>query len=263
MVLKQAGMLSGGKLPIIATVIEAIGLPIIYWRDFIKFACVPVAIYALQFLLHWNNAPQKHPLLLLLIVVALSLSMIPFQVTWIRLAVNGADSISRRRIWSLGQVECKYLAAAAVLALVPQVPACVAMIVAMVVMTKVMLAVPLMLLALGLFIAGIAWSIRLSFVLVELALERYDGWRNSWNQTKGLSWRLIAISILAMLPFGVAGAICGAIQADGASHVGWLVLTIIGQSTLTVLTSAATLGGLAIAYRLTSPEPPAAAISMS
>jgi len=248
------------KLPVIATAREAIKLPLIHWREFVRLAAIPIAVNViLQSLYAWTGASLYQALsailleLALLIVVVIVLTS--FKVAWIRLVVNGVDTVAQRNPWTFGRVERQFMAGEALLGLVAVMPFLAALGLALALRNHPATMVTLMLLAAVLLMAGLGCGIRLSFILIELALQRYRGWRGSWNQTRGMIWQLTALAILASLPFFIGQAICEGIQEEVPNHIGWLFLLIILQSIFTGLSSAATTGGLALAYRFTAPEP--------
>lgn len=253
------------KLPVIATAGEAIKLPLEHWREFIKFASLPIVVNAFMHLIDAWVGFQKHPFWSILLGLALLIALIAWltslNVAWVRLIINGSDSVSRRNFWTFGRVERNFVAGEAVLGLIPVVPFLVAGGIALVFRNETAKVVPLTLVAIGLLIVGIGCSIRLWFILIELALQRYNSWRVSWKQTKRIVWRLIGLSILAPLPFFIGQAISSLVQREVANHAGWLVLTAVAQGVFVALSNAATIGALALAYKFTAPESQAAAVS--
>jgi len=257
--------LARGKLPVIATAIEAIKLPLRYPWEFIRFGCLTLG---LSLLMGWldssaglTSTPREHPvfeivggLVFLLGLLASTFVIAPFEVTWIRLTLNGPSNVADRPIWVFGKPERQLLVAELALSLIAGAPGILAFIIALLVHQTTALMVVMLFVAAGLLIGGFGCSIRLSFVLIEVALQRYDDWRSSWNQTRGCIWRLIGIGLIASLPYGIAASLFG----------GWIVfahasgLVMIGGEIVGLLLSFAgvTAGwsALALAYKFTAPE---------
>jgi hypothetical protein len=251
------------KLPVIATAVEAIKYPLRYPWEFIRFGCLTLG---LSLLMGWLDSsastPRAHPdfaivgvLVFLLGFLASTFVIAPFEVTWIRLTLNGSRNVSDRPIWVFGKPERQLLIAEFALSLIAGAPGILAFIVALIVHQATTLMGIVIFVAAGLLIAGLGCSIRLSFVLIEVALQRYDDWRNSWNQTRGRIWRLIGIGLLASLPYGIVGSLLGGWIFF--EHASGLVM-IGGEAVEVLLTFAGVSAGwsaLALAYQFTAPEP--------
>jgi hypothetical protein len=174
--------------------------------------------------------------------------------------MNGPRSVANRPIWTFGRVELRFMLALVVLGLITAGPFAVALVIALLLRNVTPLMVLSVIAAVALLVAGIGCVIRLWFVLIELVLQRYKGPRAAWDQSRGLIWRLIGLSFLVPLPFLICGAICGAIQANVMTYAGSILLAILG-SVFAVLASMSVIGGVALAYKLTAPEPSAAVVA--
>jgi hypothetical protein len=255
--------LATGKLPVIATAVEAIKLPLRYPWEFIRFGCLTLG---LSLLMGWLDSsastPRDHPvfeivgvLVFLLGFLASTFVIAPFEVTWIRLTLNGPSNVTDRPIWVFGKPERQLLVAELALSLIAGAPGILAFIIALIVHQTTALMVVMLFVAAGLLVVGFGCSIRLSFILIEVALQRYDDWRNSWHQTRGRIWRLIGIGLLASLPYGIAASLFGGWIFFG--HASGLVM-VGGEIVEVLLTFAGVTAGwsaLALAYQFTAPEP--------
>lgn len=255
------------KLPVIATAKEAIKLPLIHWREFLRFASIliPLSVVSgfISALIGENDAstglgstPSLWSVLLQLVfILALSVAFVPFAVAWIRLAINGPGSVAHRDIWTFGKVERGFVMGGLLLALITLTPPFVVFGVALVVRNQTALMVMLILLAAALLVVGWGCYVRLWFVLVELALQRYHGPRASWDQTRGKIWRLIGLGFAASFPLLVVGEIWALVGEELANQVAWSLLMVALRSAFTLLANTAGLGALALAYKFTLPEP--------
>ena len=254
--------MAAGKLPVIGTAVEAIKLPLRYPREFLRFGCLTLG---LNLLVGWpgssagiTSTSRAHLVLEIIGVLgflASTLVIAPFEITWIRLTLKGPINVADRPIWVFGKVERQLLVAELALSLIAGAPGILVFIFALIVHQTTALMVVMLFVAAGLLITGFGCSIRLSFILIEVALQRYDNWRNSWKQTRGCIWRLIGIGLLASLPYGIAASLFGGWIFFG--HASGLVM--IGSEIVDVLlTFAGVTAGwsaLTLAYKFTAPEP--------
>jgi hypothetical protein len=254
--------LATGKLPVIATAVEAIKFPLRYPWEFIRFGCLTLG---LNLLVGWpessagmTSTPRAHLILEIIGVLgflASTLVIAPFEVTWIRLTLNGPNNVSDRPIWVFGKAERQLLVAELVLSLIAGAPGILAFIAALIVHQVTALLVVMLFVAAGLLIAGFGCSIRLSFILIEVALQRHGDWRNSWNQTRGRIWRLIGIGLLASLPYGIAASLFGGWIFFGHASGPVVVAGGVVDVLLTFAGVTAGWSALAMAYQFTAPEP--------
>ena len=259
------------KLPVIATASAAIKMPFVNWNEFFRLASILLALIFLRLLIATPSTPYVlsahgriglvRGIIGLLLALALAVASVPFQIAWIRLTLNGPKSVINRPIWIFGRVEGGFLIGALALVLVMIGPFAIG--VAFALATRDLIQIFLVAVAVGLLIAGFALGIRLWFIPIELALQRYKGPRTSWNQSKGMAWRLFGLSLLLAAPPAIAAAICDEIQASTVTYAGWVGLAVIG-SIFTVAMHAWAVGGIALAYKRTAPPPAAdAAIAAS
>jgi hypothetical protein len=268
--------LAAKKLPLIALADKAIKLPFIHWREFIRFATILIAVDVTSSLVSiWTGgdnfalagenqaAPLWSMLLELVLFIALAAALIPFAVAWIRLTVNGAPSVSRRPIWTFGRVERQFTLGGLVLGLIVAVPFLIVFGIAMLVRSNTGLMAALIVLAAASLAASWACVVRLSFITVELALQRYRGPQNSWAQTQGNFWRIVGLELLVLFPFSIGYLVGQAIIWGLRNQPVLLVLAAILQTVLTLAWRAASAGALALAYQFTTPEPSEAAVATS
>jgi hypothetical protein len=258
------------KLPVIATGVEAMKLPLIQWREFLRFGGILIAIKFILTLISalavTNSSSalnQRFPLWLLLLllplILAISAAVVPFAVAWTRLTVNGPAAISHRPIWTFSRTERGYLIAALLLPLITIAPSLLVFGVALVLSSHDALMITLIIIAVALFVGGWGCYVRLWFILIELALQRYRGPRASWDQSRGNIWRLIGLGFVAAGPFLVGGGIFQIVGEHLGNHIVWQILASALQSLFRVVGYAAGFSALALAYELTAPAPDAAA----
>jgi hypothetical protein len=255
------------RLPVIATAIEAMKLPLTHWREFLRFGWIAMgAIFLRQLALQIPSSdnPQISPVravLGILLMLASAVAAIPFQVAWIRLSLNGRGSIANRPIWIFSHVEIKFTLGCLVLALIMAGPFAIALVLAWLLRNIMPLMVLSLIASAGLLIAGIGCTIRLWFVLIELAAQRYRGASAAWNQSRGIVWRLSALSLIVPLLYLIGAAICEAFQVRTLTYAGWIMCAILG-SVFSGLASASVIGGLTLAYKLTASESAMAAVAL-
>jgi hypothetical protein len=259
------------KLPVLATAKAAIKLPLIHWREFLRFASILIAIkYTSALISAWSainsssGLNQRLPLwlfvlLLVLTTLAVAVAVVPFAVAWTRLTVNGPNAVSHRPIWTFSGTERGVVIAALLLPLITLAPSLLVFGFALVLRTQNILMVTLIVIAIALFIGGCGCLIRLSFIVVELALQRYRSPRTSWDQTRNNIWRLIGLGFVAAGPFFLVGAIFQLVGEQLEGHIMWLVLVTALQTVFSVLGHGAGDSAVALAYKLTAPEPETAA----
>jgi hypothetical protein len=248
------------KLPVIATSVEAIKLPLIHWREFLCFGSPAIAVSFLLLMVYQAvGGSVKHPQLAALFDLPAGIALIPLDVTWIRLAVDGATAVSHRPIWAFGRAEWQFTAAGVALLFVAIAPAVLPLLGLLWVHGNLTWTLLVLLISTLLLIVGISVSFRLCMIPIEYALQRYQGPRKSWEQTSGQLWRLAGVEFLSSLPYSIAGGICGtALGYLSGVTIATLVLTAL-ESAFLALSSTASAGGLAVAYKFTSPGPETAA----
>jgi len=252
------------KLPVIATAKEAIKLPLIHWREFFRFGCIPLGIVLLRLLILVPSTAEGMPLqphlslmrviLGVLLSLASAIAWFPLQIAWIRLALNGPNSVADRPIWTFGRTERRFLIGTLLLASITLGP--FALVLLLTLATQLIaLRIFLVIAAIGLLVAGLICAVRLWFILIEIALQRYQSLRDSWDKTRGIVWRLIGVNVSAVLPFLIVAGICGYIQENVTTYVAWVELALVG-TVFTILPSTSAIGALALAYKFTTPTTP-------
>jgi hypothetical protein len=179
---------------------------------------------------------------------------VPFSVAWIRLGVNGARAVAHRGFYPFGRLERRFLLAEFLLVFACFVPGTIATVFIIAGFAKetqhlsALVKVVAVLLGAGMLVLVLIVAIRFSLAIAAVALQRYTGLRAAWQLGKGLTLRIIAIAILAFLPFMLALGICDALQTYLASSV-WVLLPAVLYVACEQLIRASSAGSLAIVYR--------------
>lgn len=249
------------KLPVIATAVEGIKLPLIHRREFVRFGSPAIAVSLVSLLAYQAvGGSEKHAQLAALFELPSVIAAIPLDVAWIRLAVDGVTAVSDRPIWTFGRGEWQFTGTGIALAALAFAPAAVPLLGLLWVHGNLSLTVLVLLVSALLLIIGISVSFRLCMIPFAFALQRYQGPRKSWEQTRGQVWRLVGIGFLVSLPYSIAGGICSAVLGYFSSvTIGTLVLTAL-ESAFLALSSIASAGGFALAYKFTATETPASTV---
>jgi hypothetical protein len=250
------------KLPVITTAVEAIKLPLIHWREFIRFGAATMIVSLMTLLVYQVvGGSQKHSQLAVLFELPPVIAAIPLDVAWIKLAVSGAEAVAHRPSWTFGKVEWQFVGSGIALTVLAFAPAAVSLLGLLWVRGNLMLTMLVLLISAVLLILGISLCFRLCMIPLEFALQKYQGPRKSWDQTSGQLWRLAGIGFLVSLPYSIAGGICSATLAyfSGVT-IGTVLLTAL-ESAFLALSSVASAGGFALAYKLTAPATPASTVA--
>jgi hypothetical protein len=261
------------KLPVIATAIEAIKLPLIHWREFFRFGCITLGVSFLPTLFTsamtpaavYSNGTTRHinPIFSIISAVfALTLIVVavPFQVAWIRLIINGAASVANRPIWTFKRTEWLFLLATFLIAFLIFGIAATPSIAAIFLSRNWFEATLAVLTLIIMLAAAFMVAVRLAFVYVELALQRYKSLRHCWNQTRSYFWRLIGLVLSLTLLFIIGGAILVAVDVTLVTYAGKVTFGLLG-SILGAVERAAFAGAIALAYKFTAPEPQVTALA--
>jgi hypothetical protein len=257
-----ATLLETPKLSIKASAVEAIKLPFINFREFVRFSCVPIAltlpVQLLSLFVLYHSATRSTAstvfkgasIGLQLIIGVIS---VPFSVAWIRLAVNGARSVSHRSLYAFGVVERRFLFSSIIVGLaivfllggasIPTIAGVFSYRSRSALFTAIVLLLGVMLLVVGLLL-----SIRAALIPVAVALQRYAGLRVFWRVSKGMGFREIGVVLLAILPFSISQGVAGALQGY-FSRSGWIILAVALNVISEYLLTAAWSGSFAIIYR--------------
>ena len=252
----RAGSVATNKLlPVIATAVEAMKLPLIHWREFLRFGSPAIVVSFLSLLLYQAlGGGQKYPQLATLFEFPTAIALIPLAIAWIRMTVNGSASVSHRPIWTFGKPEWSLTGAMAAISILAAVPGLLPLIALVWAGGNTTAIVLIAVASVILFVVGLGVSFRLCMIPIECALQRYRGPQTSWHQTEGQIWRLLGIMILVGLPYSLGAEICSAWLAYLTGLTIWTLILIGTGSALFSLSSVASFGGLALAYKFTAPE---------
>jgi len=171
----------------------------------------------------------------------------PFQVSWLRFVVLGDSRARDRGYFRLDETDKRYFKYAFILLLIA-VPAALAESWTRRYPTGSAAAAGPGLIYLALFtMTVIAW-VRLAFVLPEIATNRFENFQLSWNQTRGLGWRMFAVVSVATLPLMMASTILLEMQGNLGGFFTKICFVAAG-ALLDFASRAAMLATLAVAYR--------------
>lgn len=250
-------------MPVGASALEAIKSPFTNFREFVKFACIPIAItlpfQLLTRMLSSHSLKRSAAFASLILLLVQLVASVPLSVAWIRLTLNGARSVSRRGLFPFGGVERRYLLASIILVVVflfLVICAGVAISVGVVSYRRGQLA-----LSAALILSGILLIVTLIFVFlrsiilfVEIALQRYAGLRASWRLGKGVGVRQLAVLLLSILPFLLVQIVVDAAQA-GFSRSLWVTFPAVASVLVFYLSNAVGAAIYAIIYRFQTCRP--------
>ncbi len=193
-----AGKIS--KLPVWSTIVRAYGLVFANLGAFAALAALPVALSYLVLLAGDGLAAkfELHTLVRLLLEQPLRwLFWIAFAVAWHRYVLLGRPQDRRWLGFRFGRRELNFFLYAFLLAL-PFVIAFVPLFVVPPLLQKshwttqfgVMSGVGLVMLAI--FACGFFLSVRFSFILPSVSVDRESGLDTAWAETRGAGWRIFA-----------------------------------------------------------------------
>ncbi len=92
------------------------------------------------------------------------------------------------------------------------------------------------------------------FVLTTLALDRYAGLSAAWEQTKGIVLRILGVVGLSGIPIGLAHRIVVRIGQSAATGTAALLVLGLLDVGITFLSSAVTIGAIALCYRFATTD---------
>jgi hypothetical protein len=257
-------------LPVFGIALQAMKLPLINWRAFFRLGCIALGVNFFSALFAFatmttplyppnRSMPHLNPVNQVITSVLSLASLIvavPFEIGWIRLTLEGANSVVNRPIWTFKRTEWLFLLATLVLGFlavaIATVPAFVAVAFSRSWIAPVVSGVGVVIL----IICAIVATVRLSFIYVEIALQRCNGLASCWNQTRGNFWRLIGIAMAAALPYFIIGLIeivigrlSGSVTLPIVGDLWWTLVMLMGMT--------ASWSALALAYKFTGPAPEA------
>jgi len=236
---------SAEKIPVIATAVAALALPFARFGQFMRLAIEPALITA--------GAQAGGGLLVaktgrsefyLLWWAVYGLVAIPFSVSWTCLAVRGGEAISKRRWFTFGARELKYLAVSLGMAFVLFGPAAVCFYVAFLMGWRPSVLV----LASVIFVVGIAVGLRLGFALPAIALDTFGGFKLAWEQTRSTILRILGVGFLSNLPINCGQSILRQVEHETFGQLSApIVAVVIATDILALFLSVAVAAG-AVAF---------------
>lgn len=180
-------------------------MPLLYLPELLKFGWIPfAAILAIDLICFGLQREDVSRVVTSgLMTISHFVLLTPFSVAWTKLAIRGPKAIAKHPQFSYSRTQWFYLLAVAVM---------MAALLVLVGMPYViirygqrnfdnqitLLGETAAMLAIGIY--AIAY-VRLAFVFPAIAIGRYAGIRNAWEQTAGNIERLAAILVLAYLPY--------------------------------------------------------------
>lgn len=244
-------------IPISASAKEALYLPLGYFRQFFRFAFVPMLIVlAAQILGGVLAAVSGRKVFYGLWWLAYGIVAVPFSVSWTRLAVLGVDSNVDRSWFTFGVREFKYLSTSLVIALLLCGPPGTCLYIAY---SMNWAALPLVL-GLVLLLVEVAIGLRFTFLLPAIALDSYRGLEAVWKQTRSVVLRIMAVIFLSGLPINCGTAILHQIESASANQPSLLLVLGTADILLLFLSGAVTAGAIAVSYRFRTEREAAAEV---
>jgi hypothetical protein len=243
------------KLPVKSLSKQAFLLPFRHFPLFVRFALVPVVLTILsQFVCRYLASRTEHRYLYLLWLLPFWLLSVPFSVGWIKLAVEGTESIANRSSFQFGRVEERYFIASILFTTVLFGPGLISLWWAY---SSGWAAIPIIVTAL-IFVTGIVVGWRFMFFLTTIALDRFAGLEDSWRQTKGVVLRTLGVAILSYLPIAIARPLVVRLLSPLAATGSPPLLAVVAMTDVTALflSSAITAGAIALCYQFKMGEIP-------
>jgi hypothetical protein len=167
-------------------------------------------------------------------------------VGWTKLAVEGAAAVDDTPYFRFGRTETRCLVGSILLAVFVFGPGGIGMLWAY---YSGWAAVPLTV-AVTVLLIEVVVGWRFTFVLTTLALDRYQGVKEAWYQTKGMVLRLLGVILLSGIPLNLIRPIelrigSSAVIAIPALIPIWKTLDV----TVLFLHAAVSAGAIALCYR--------------
>jgi len=236
------------KLPVTSLSQQAFLLPFRRFPLFVRFALVPVVLTILsQIVSRYLASHTGHWYFYLLWILPFGLLSVPFSVGWIKLAVEGTESIANRSSFQFGRVEERYFIASLLLTTVLFGPGLICLWWAY---SSGWAAIPIILTTI-IFVTGIVVGWRFMFLLTSIALDRFAGLEDSWRQSKGLVLRTLGVALLSYLPIAIARPLVDRLLSPLAATGSPPLLAVVAMTDVTALflSSAITAGAIALCYQ--------------
>ena len=195
------------ELPVFPIVQESLLMPLNFLPQLVKFGWIPFAAILVLDLICFGLLREdvSRGVTATLMAIAHFVLFTPFSVAWTKLAIRGRQAVAKHPQFSYSRTQWFYMLANGV----------------MMAALLVLGGVPYLLLRygqrnfdsqislfgetemmLGLGIYALAY-VRLAFVFPAIAIGRYAGLRDAWKQTAGNFERLVAVIVLAVLPWWI------------------------------------------------------------
>jgi hypothetical protein len=265
---------NGTKLPVWSTIGRAYGLVFANLAAFAALAALPVGLSYLVLLAGDSLAArlELHILARLLLEQPLRwLFWIVFAVAWHRYVLLGRPQDRRWLGFRFGRRELRFFLYALALAL-PFVVAFLPLFIVPPLLQKshwttqlgAMSGVGLVMLVI--FAGGFFLSVRFSFILPSVSVDRPAGLDTAWAETRGSGWRIFAATMLGAIPLGVLDQLLraliielgGRLAAGGTGLRALLAALPFGQLLISFLFTAILVSILSLAFRARSGwQPPA------
>jgi hypothetical protein len=186
---------------------------------------------------------------LLLVIIALAIVYIPFEVGWTRLVLDGPSAVADRPVFQMGRIEWRYL----ITVLLFGLPWLLIFVPIFVIYYAYLnfehhLVIEATVVMLWLFIAIAVCVIRAILIFPAIATDNYKGFAASWRQTKGSFETLAVLETLVRLPYALVLTLLARLVVPYSPTA--LKVGVAGfQSLLYVFSNATVVGALALAYR--------------
>ncbi len=250
----------GGKLPVWSTIGRAYRLVFANITAFAALAALPLGLSYLVLLAGDGLAArlELHTLVRLLLEQPLRwLFWIAFAVAWHRYVLLGRPQDRRWLGFRFGRREARFFFYALLLAL-PFVVAFLPLFIVPPLLQKshwtvqagAMAGVGLVMLAI--FAGGFFCSVRFSFILPSISVDRTGGLETAWAETSGSGWRIFAATMLGAIPLGVVDQLLRALVIELGELPALLALLPFVQLVTSFLFTAILVSILSLAFRARS-----------
>lgn len=239
--------------------LTSILMPFDNFSEFVRIVCVPFfLITALGWIVRGQIIPTPNSAAtlrdwswLMFAWFFLRLAVLtPFNVGWFRLALLGKGAAADRLLFEFHRRELRVLISCLIILAACFAPFALVATACHQLSRELGRANTLLIdtfVATPLGIAGAAFSIRLSLILPEIAIDRFSGVAEFYERTRGWGWRLYCLVGLALLPYIIADSLLRPLYAESdglaavAVGIGLFAVGYISISTFA--------GAIALAYR--------------
>jgi hypothetical protein len=234
-------------IPVTKSAKEALYLPLGYFRQLFRFAFVPILIIgAAQALGGVITVATGRKVFYGLWWLPYGILVIPFSVSWARLAILGVGGNLGRRWSTFGAREVKYLSISLAISFLLFGPAAVCFYFAYL---KDWASLPFIV-GLAFLMLGLVIGTRFFFLLPAIAVDSYRGLKSVWQQSHSVVLRIMAVVLLSSLPINCGESILRRVEAS-VKDVPLIVLVLgFGDVLLLFVSAAVTTGAVALCYRI-------------